>query len=228
MVPGVFVCGGQEIPLKNKPSVRAKRLSLRVSAKEGAFVLTVPPRATSSQIKAFLKQCTPWVEKQLKHMHAPLEVAPGQEIALGDMTFMCVIDPLRRKPALCTITQTLRLPPKTTQKDLHAVFKKRAQTVLSAYALRAAKAFGAEIEKITIKDTKSRWGSCSATKNIALSWRLILTPSDVAEYVCIHEAAHLLHMNHSKDFWRAVAKLSPHYKAHRHWLKTHGARLMRI
>lgn len=224
----VFTCQGQDIPLKYKPSQRAKRLSLRLSPKDASLVLTVPPRATPSQITAFLKQCTPWVENQLRKVAKTISIKAGGKVTLHGTIFECMVDPLRRKPALCQVTKTLHLPPRCGQKDLYDVFKKMAIETLTPYVEKAAMTLGQRIEKISIRDTKSRWGSCSAGKTISLSWRLILAPPEVAHYVCIHEAAHLLHMNHSRTFWKVVAELCPGYKSCQKWLKAHGPSLMRV
>lgn len=224
----VFTCKGQDIPLKYKPSLRAKRLSMRMSSKDASLVLTIPPRTTASQIASFLKQCGPWVEKQVQKFTKTISIGPGKDIALYGTVFQCVTDPLRRKPALCQATQTLRLPRQYGQNDLHDFFKKMAGEKLTPYVENAARALGQQIEKVTFRDTKSRWGSCSISKTISLSWRLILAPPEVAEYVCIHEAAHLIHMNHSKAFWKAVSDLCPGYRTHRRWLKLNGSALMRV
>lgn len=227
MTSTVFTCGEKQIPLKYKPSPRAKRLSLRISSKEHLLVLTIPPRTAASQISAFLKQCTPWVEKQVSKLSKPIPIEPGADVTLNGEVFRCTVDPLRRKPALCKVTQTLRLPPQCLEKDLHEFFKKMAEKILPPYVLKAAETLDQRVEKVTIRDAKSRWGSCSGRKTISLSWRLILAPPAVAHYVCVHEAAHLVHMNHSPAFWKAVENLCPAYKSHKKWLKANGPSLMR-
>ncbi len=224
----VFPYGEKDIPLKYKPNPRAKRLSLRLSVKDASLVLTVPPRATSSQITAFLQQSALWVENQLPKLEKTVSLRPGDSLFIFGTTFHCVKDPLRKKPVLCHITQTLRLPSKLKEKDLYSLFKKKAEDCLVPYLEEAVRRLGQRVEKITIKDPRSRWGSCSARKTISLSWRLVLAPPEVAQYVCVHEAAHLLHMNHSKTFWRAVGELCPAYRSHKKWLKLHGPRLMRF
>lgn len=228
MALSVFTCEGQDIPLKYKLSLRAKRLSLRLSSKDALLVLTVPSAATPFQIKAFLHKCVPWVAKQFKKTAKPLSIKAGEKICLHGTVFQCVVDPLRRKPALSQTTQTLHLPLRYQQKDLYALLKKKAEEALLPYVIKAALALGQRVEKVTLRDTKSRWGSCSAKKTISLSWRLILAPPEVAQYVCVHEAAHLLHMNHSQAFWQAVSALCPAYRIHRKWLKTHGTALMQV
>lgn len=228
MIPTVFTCGGQEIPLNHKPNPRAKRLSLRLSSKEHLLVLTTPPRTSASQISSFLRQCTPWVEKQLAKLTKTFKIEPGVELPLHGTVYQCVLDPLRRKPALCKVTQTLRLPPQCLQEDLYTFFKQMAEKILPTYIRNAAESLDQRVEKITIRDSKSRWGSCSGRKTISISWRLILAPPEIAHYVCIHEAAHLLHMNHSPDFWKVVESLCPTYRTHKKWLKINGSSLMRI
>ena len=224
----VFTCQGQDIPLKYKPSQRAKRLSLRLSAKDASLVLTIPPRTTASQITAFLKRCTPWVGNQLQKVAKTISIKPGEKVSLHGTIFECKVDSLRRKPALCQVTHTFCLPPRCGQKDVYDVLKKMAIETLTPYVEKAAMALGQRIEKVSIRDTKSRWGSCSTSKTISLSWRLILAPPEVAQYVCIHEAAHLIHMNHSQAFWKAVEQLCPGYKSCQKWLKAHGPSLMRV
>lgn len=224
----VFTCEGGEIPLHYKPSRRAKRLSLRLSVKEGALVLSMPIRTTQAQIKDFLNQCVPWVKTQLKKLEKKVVIEPGKEIMLHGVVFQCVNDPLRRKPALCYTAKTLHLPPLYGEKDLYEMFKKSADKKLTPLVLKAAEILGQRVEKVTYKDTKTRWGSCSARKTISLNWRLIFAPPEIAHYVCAHEVAHLLHMNHSQAFWKVVGELCPPYRIHRAWLKANGPSLMRV
>jgi predicted metal-dependent hydrolase len=97
-------------------------------------------------------------------------------------------------------------------------------------ALVGAKAgmIGVAPKRVTIKDTTSRWGSCAPDKSLALSWRLVMAPTFVQDYVVAHEVAHLRHMNHGPKFWSLVDELTPHTKAAIPWLRAEGARLLRI
>jgi predicted metal-dependent hydrolase len=228
MDTNVFHCDGHEIPLKHKPSPRAKRLSLRLSPKDASLILTVPLRTSQTHINAFLLKCTPWVKNQLKKVEKKLSIEPGVQISLHGTLFQCLADPLRRKPALCEMSKTLHLPPRCGQQDLHTVFKKLAEERLTPYVLNAAAHLEQRVDRVTFRDTRSRWGSCSAQKTISLSWRLILAPPEVAHYVCAHEVAHLIHMNHSRAFWKVVEDLCPEYRLHRAWLKANGPSLMRV
>lgn len=228
MTETVFSCGEHKIPLICKSHERAKRLSLRLSAKDHSLVLIIPPRATASEVREFLKKCAPWVEKQLSKLTKKISLQPGADIRLHGEIFRCMVDPLRRKPALCKTTRILHLPPRYLEKDLHHFFKEMAEKILSPYIIQAAEVLDRKVEKITIRDPKSRWGSCSTNKTISLSWRLILAPPEVAHYVCVHEAVHLVHMNHSRDFWKTVEMLCPSYLTHKKWLKLNGSSLMRL
>lgn len=228
MIPTVFTCEGKDVSLVHRPNPRAKRLSLRLSSKEGSFVLTTPPRATASQINGFLKQCTPWITKQLAKLSKNISLEPGADVTLNGEVFRCLVDPLRRKPVLCKMTQTLRLPPRCVKEDVYELLKKTAEKILFPSVLTVADGLGQRVEKITIRDQKSRWGSCSGRKTISLNWRLILAPPEVAHYVCVHEVAHLLHMNHSSAFWKVVGDVCPAYQSHKKWLKINGPSLMRF
>ena len=223
-----YTCAGTDVPLKYIPNLRAKRLSLRFSLKDATLILTHPPRTAEPQIKAFLNHCGPWVERQLQKVAETPSINPGEKITLYGDVFECILDPLRKKPVLCKVTQTLRLPQRYTQKDLYDFFKKIAVEKLTPLLETSVKALGQKVEKVMIRDTRSRWGSCSGRKSISLSWRLILVPPEVARYVCIHETAHLIHMNHSKAFWQVVEEFCPAYRSHRKWLKINGPALMRL
>lgn len=227
MIP-TFSYQGQNIPLKYKPNQRAKKLSLRFSVKETSFVLTIPPRVSQTQISLFLQKCRGWAENQLKKLDTKISIQPGEKIYIDGKSFECVTDPLRRKPVLCSLTQTLFLPLRWSQKDIYDLFKKKALQILTPYVEMAAKNLGQPLEKVSFRDTKSRWGSCSAHKTVSLSWRLIFAPPQVAQYVCIHEAVHLIHMNHSPTFWKTVESLCPDYRSHKNWLRINGASLMQI
>ncbi len=100
-----------------------------------------------------------------------------------------------------------------------------AKKEITAQAGIEARNLAVSFSKITVRDTSTRWGSCSRSGNISLSWRLIMAPRPILEYVIAHELAHLLQMNHSKKFWDIVASVFPHYKNARIWLRKHGGEL---
>jgi predicted metal-dependent hydrolase len=95
-------------------------------------------------------------------------------------------------------------------------------------ATRDAARIGRKLNRVSVRDTRSRWGSCSSTARLSFSYRLIFAPKEVMEYVVAHEVAHLRHMNHSPAFWNAVEFLCPQYDAAKDWLKLHGKDLYRF
>jgi hypothetical protein len=106
--------------------------------------------------------------------------------------------------------------------------RKVAREEITTRALKMAKKTERRIQRITVRDTRSRWGSCSSTGNLSFSWRLIFAPEEVLEYVVAHEVAHLRYMNHSEKFWNLVSYLCPNYEAAKAWLKLHGKELYRF
>jgi predicted metal-dependent hydrolase len=106
----------------------------------------------------------------------------------------------------------------------------RAEAKRSITALVHQKSALAQVQpgRITFKDTSSRWGSCAANRNLAFSWRLVMAPSFVQDYVAAHEVAHLRHMNHSPRFWSLVDTITPHTKPAMTWLRAHGMSLLRV
>ena len=106
-----------------------------------------------------------------------------------------------------------------------AFLKHLARDRLTAASDRYATQIGCRYTRVTLRDTRSRWGSCTADGGLMYSWRLIMAPPEVLDYVAAHEVAHLAEMNHSPAFWAVVARLMPGYAARRRWLKQHGQSL---
>ena len=103
-----------------------------------------------------------------------------------------------------------------------------ARRQLSAMVVVKSAMLGLTARRIAVKDTRSRWGSCAADGSLAFSWRLVMTPEFVQDYVAAHEVAHLRHMNHGKRFWNLVNRLTPHAAAAIPWLRAEGFRLLRV
>jgi predicted metal-dependent hydrolase len=104
-------------------------------------------------------------------------------------------------------------------------YQRRAEDILAKTSALLAEKLGISPTKITVREYRSQWGSCSVTGHIRYSWRIILAPWEVVEYVTAHELAHLRNHDHSSRFWRCVEILNPQYRGHRDWLRTHGATL---
>ena len=205
---------------------RARRLSLRVSALDGQVTLSMPARAPRSQALAFLSEKQAWLEAAVARAPRPLVVGPDSTIP-----FRGGVLQIRSGTAPRAVMQegALLLPPdpagSRTPARVAAFLKDQARAALTPAAQRYAEALNRPITAISLRDTRSRWGSCTSDGRLMFSWRLIMAPPEVLDYVAAHEAAHLLHMNHSRAYWDCVARLVPDYRQHRDWLRKNGASL---
>ncbi|NOY79181.1 MAG: M48 family metallopeptidase, partial [Calditrichaeota bacterium] len=111
---------------------------------------------------------------------------------------------------------------------LEAWFRRQAKALISLEARRLAREFHIAVGRISIRDQKTRWASCSSRGNLNFNWRLLMAPPEVLRYVIIHELTHREQMNHSRKFWSLVAKRCPDYKNHQKWLKENSAKLREV
>lgn len=122
---------------------------------------------------------------------------------------------------------TIYLTPAETKRleTLEKRYRNKARARFEARVAYFHPLTGGNYTSITVRDQKSRWGSCSSRGTLSFNYRLIFAPSAVLDYVVVHELCHLTHMNHSKDFWNMVASVMPDYKIHKNWLREHGQEL---
>lgn len=219
--------GDPAVPVTLRRSRAARRFSLRVSRLDGRVTLTLPARASEAEAMAFAAGQGDWLRRALAR------TAPVNLVGFGDML------PFEGRMVTVTAASLLRAP--RIEADLllvpegaarvgprvAAYLKLAARTRLQAATDRHAAQLGRGYSSVTLRDTRSRWGSCTADGALMYSWRLIMAPPEVLDYVAAHEVAHLAEMNHSPDFWAVVAGLMPDYARHRRWIKTQGAHLHR-
>jgi predicted metal-dependent hydrolase len=208
-------------------SAQARRYSLRVSRVKGSVTLTLPTRAPQEEAIAFARDKLDWIREHLGACMAPVLAVPGARI-LVEGTQRCV--QLSQSSRTVELTPTeLRVPVKAGNVGLHieAFLKHRARDRLAAASDRYAAQLGCSYNTLSLRDTRSRWGSCSSQGRLMYSWRLVLAPPQVLDYVAAHEVAHLAEMNHSPRFWAHVATLCPDYARHRAWLRQEGETLHR-
>jgi len=216
---------GVAVHLRRSP--RARRFSLRVSRIDGAVTLTLPARARLAEAVAFAESQSGWLRKALSQL--PEVQRPGFGDLLPFEGRACRIEaapvraPKHEGDRLLVPAGEERLGAR-----LEAFLRHCARIRLQAATERYAQALGRPFRRITLRDTRSRWGSCAADGSLSYSWRLIMAPPEVLDYVAAHEVAHLAEMNHSPAFWALVARLCPGYAPHRAWLKRHGAALQAI
>ena len=218
--------GQPPIEVALRRSARARRLSLRVSRMDGRVTLTLPRHAREAQGLAFLDERQDWLRAQLAAIDPPRVPAPGLAVPVEGRHLTLDTGPGRlvriEGDRLVVPGDPARLAPR-----LQAWLKALARDRLVAASDRHAAALGRGYEGLVLRDTRSRWGSCSAAGRLMYSWRLVLAPPEVLDYVAAHEVAHLEQMNHSGAFWAVVAALCPDWPQHRRWLAEHGDGLMR-
>jgi len=218
--------GEPPIDVTLKHSARARRLSLRVSGVDGRVSLTLPHRASLREAQAFLRSKEDWIREHLDRRPDATVIRPGAVV------------PVEGHPRLIAETRTRAvklmddhiLIPQGEDKAairVRAFLKTLARDRLAEASTRYSAQLGRPFGKLSLRDTRSRWGSCTSEGNLMYSWRLILAPAEVLDYVAAHEVAHLAEMNHSAAFWAEVARLMPDYKAPRTWLRTQGGALHR-
>ncbi|MEO1541053.1 MAG: SprT family zinc-dependent metalloprotease [Pseudomonadota bacterium] len=218
--------GSPPITVAVRRSARARRLTLRVSSVDGAAVLTVPARVGRRTVDAFLDERTAWLREAQTRAPAPVVVGPGSNLPIEGR--MCVITRSAGGP-LRLEGDRLHVPGQEARVGARVLawIKHGARDRVAAAADHHAARIGRSVSRITLRDTRSRWGSCTTEGNIMLSWRLFLAPPEILDYVVAHEVAHLEEMNHAPAFWRIVRELCPDYESHRGWLHSHGAELHR-
>lgn len=216
--------GAQPIEVRLRRSARARRLTLRVSSLDGRVTLTLPDRVRLSEARAFAESRRPWIEEVRERAPDTVPVVPGVCLPVGGR--MVVLE--ARHGARAGLHDTRLVVPE--RRPAHAalgVLKTEARMRLARASDRHASALGLAHRAISMRDTRSRWGSCTADGRLMFSWRLVMAPAEILDYVAAHEVAHLRHMDHSPAFWSVVASVCPDWKAHRSWLREHGPGLHR-
>ena len=223
--------GEPPIPVRVERSARTRNIKLRVSRTDGIVTLSLPARANLAEALEFAESKRSWVFKRLENVAAEVIVRFGIEFPLKGI--IRKVSPATALTA-CHDASNIFIPgpeadvPKNL---LHYCVEMASQELLSrsnAYAEQIDR----EIFRITIRDTKSRWGSCAKVPGtrggrLNYSWRLIMAPLPVLDYVAAHEVAHLVEPNHSGRFWSVVERICPDYDDHRAWLKKNGNQLHR-
>lgn len=214
--------GDPPVELTLRRSSRARRLSLRVSRLDGRVTLTLPARVAEAPALAFARERAGWIREALAQMPRMQPVGPGSVLPVEGR--MLTVEAAAGRGAPRIAGDLLLVPGDATRTGLRAqaFLKALARDRLAVACDGHAETLGRGYGRLSLRDTRSRWGSCTSDGNLMFSWRLILAPPEVLDYVAAHEVAHLARMDHSPAFWATVARLMPGYKAPRQWLKRNG------
>lgn len=208
-------------------NMRAKhyRLTLR---RDGTPVATIPARGSERRAQAFVKEHATWLRREYARQQQRPRLAEEWTVGTrimwrGEMT------EIRRavggeRPTVALAADTFRVADlwRDLRPTLEGAFKSRARIELTARTWELAAETGMDVKRVTVRNQRTRWGSCTEDGGISLNWRLILAPAAISDYVIHHELMHLREMNHSPRFWQAVAEVCPDYPAAEAWLDRNG------
>lgn len=220
--------GGHRIKVRLEVNAKARRLIIRLDERRREAVAVAPSRGQIEAAAAFAAERVDWISSRLQHLP---EVVRFEEGAIfnyrGEPCQITGEGEGRLARLVAGEPRTLCAPgdPETLHLRVERFLKKQARADLTRAVKRHTETLGVEYKGISVKDTRSRWGSCTFDGQLSFSWRLIMAPPAVLDYVAAHECAHLIEMNHSNKFWALVGKCCPDWKRQRAWLRVHGAEL---
>ena len=218
-----------EVTLRLNP--RARRVIVKVHPGTGEVTVVAPTRRGLQHALDFARGEQDWIARQRARVPAAVALAPGAKLPFRGQVHEIRHDgargpvPAWRDGNAHVIWVTGRA--EHAPRRLLDFLKREARALCEARALEYGAMIGALPSRVTMRDTASRWGSCSAARAVSFSWRLILAPDFVRDYVVAHEVAHLKEMNHGPRFWKLVEKLHPEFKSAQAWLRAHGRNLQR-
>jgi hypothetical protein len=211
---------------------QARRYTLRIHAANREIVLTMPPRGSVKQAKEFAEKHGAWIAARLNRLPEAAPFAHGAIVPLRGREHRIEhrrgargtvwVETHASDHLLCVAGEEPHLP-----RRVRNYLKREAKRDLEVASRSAAQALGVKIKRVSVRDQSSRWGSCSSSGVLSFSWRLILAPPFVLDYLAAHEVAHLIEMNHSRRFWRLVERICPQMGRAKAWLDAHGADLHR-
>ncbi|MBV9637256.1 MAG: M48 family metallopeptidase [Methylobacteriaceae bacterium] len=222
---------GETFRVMLKRTARARRFTLRVRAATRDVVLTIPPRGSLSAARDFAERHAGWIGARLQRLPRRVAIEPGATIPLRGIEHLIVHRPGMRGTVWIEGSAGVELHvaggPEHVARRVTDYLKREAKRDLDAAVKRHSAVIGVAARKVTLRDSTSRWGSCSSKGSLNFSWRLIMAPPFVLDYLAAHEVAHLVHMDHSPKFWKLTRRLAPHTDRAEAWLKVHGAKLHR-
>ena len=216
--------GSPPVEIVLKRSARARRFSLRVSRLDGRVTLSLPARAREAEAMAFARAQEGWIRETLADMPQRAGVGIGSVLPVEGRLLLLAPGAGR---AVRVEGDSLLIPGDPAQAGARAgaFLRALARERLVAASDRYAAMIGRQVARVTLRDTRSRWGSCAQDGALMYSWRLIMAPASVLDYVAAHEVAHMQEMNHSAAYWAVVERLYPGWQEQRKWLHAEGQAL---
>lgn len=219
---------GRELSVAVRRSGTASRMSLRIAPGGGGVVVVMPVGVPLAEAERFAHRQKDWIAGRLDAMPERVALAPGIELPFMGLPHVITHQPAARRGVWAEEGRiNVSGGSEHVARRVETFLRDEARLVLAHRSRNLADSIGRKIARVTVRDTSSRWGSCTAAGQLSFSWRLILAPAWILDYVVAHEVAHLAEMNHGPDFWRLVETLVGDPKPARSWLKRHGPGLHR-
>ncbi|WP_419727852.1 M48 family metallopeptidase [Lichenicola sp.] len=221
-----------ETPVRWHRCRRARRISLRIDPRAGMVVVTLPPRAGREAGLALLRTHSNWVADRLAALPTVVTFAEGATIPfIGEPHVIRHVPDARRgvwiEAGEIRISGERAFLPRRLADFLRAEARLRLARLAHGIGTAPEAGTGLLPSRLAIKDTSTRWGSCSSEGVVMFSWRLVMAPPEIQHYVVAHELAHLRHLDHGAGFWTLVDRLTPHRAHAERWLRQHGPTLLR-
>ena len=225
---------GDELEVRVRISAKAKSIKLRITPKNN-IELVLPNRASPNQIKQayqFLQEKESWLKAKLAHITInPAKFSPKIPI-FGEEHIVVLNQSISKKIRISHEQGQLTILARIDESKINSIIsdylKQLLQVEINNYAEKISQILQVKYNQIKLRDTYSRWGSCSSSGNLSFSWRLVFAPRFVMEYVVVHELCHLLEMNHSDRFWKLVEQTCPQYSKAKIWIKQNGYNLHKL
>ena len=204
---------------------RAKNFKIRFDSSGSKILLTIPKRGSVKTALDFYERSQEWISNHLPVIHEVTSFSHGSDLPFLDNIYKIQHSKLLTRFRLVDNILHITGAQERISSIVIEWLKIQAHQHLTMVSHKMAEQLGVTIKDVKIKELKTRWGSCSSRKTLNYSWRVIMAPAHVAEYLCAHEVSHLIEMNHSHRFWSLVRSICPHYKESRRWLRTEGKKL---
>ncbi len=227
------IVSGRTLPLRIVEHTRARRLTLRIDTGGRGLRITVPPGIKRGEVDRFLDRHRDWLEQRLAKVPRQPLVRPGIKIPLRGVPHRIVHAPETR--GTVTVGRGPTGPVLTVHGDRRHLprrvadfLKREAKVEIEALVAKHCAAVHKRAKAVRFRDTTSRWGSCTSDGVLSFSWRIMMAPAPVIDYLVAHEVAHLKEMNHGPKFWALCARLCPETERCKAWLKRNGNALQAI
>ena len=206
-------------------SPRARRVRVAVDANAGVQV-TLPARAREREAAVAVAELRPWIERRIAEVRAARErlAVPTGHVPYLGAHLALTPEPGRQRAH--RRGDALLVPGEDPRPAIERWYRRTAREEIAPRLDEAVAAVGRQYTKLTIREQRTRWGSCSTTGAMSFNWRLLLGPEDVLDYVIWHEACHLVVMDHSRRFWSLLARHRPGYRGPQRWLRANGSALV--